>query len=359
MTGTVHIFDFLAQDLADLPSGLCPVFGTDRFLKRLAIEKLVTAFAGGDADFSPQNFEGGETAWADVNDELATRSLFGGSGPKLIVVDQADTFVTANRERLEDVANNGCNGLLVILVEKWAANTRLYKAANKKSCQIQCTEPLQGRSKRRDDKAVQKWLVERAEAQYGYKLPAAGSQTIIDLTDCNFGQMDQELQKLALYADKSGKVTQAVIKQAVGGWRTRTMWEALDAAIDGDAKAALTLLDQLIRGGEYPLALFGQLAWSLRRYGQATEIVYQQMRSGQKPRLGKAIQEAGFKNWNGELENSEKRLKQLGSQRAGQILDWIREADLQLKRSHSKEDRGRLVLEKLIVRMSSQLAPTA
>ena len=93
MTGTVHIFDFLAQDLAELPSGLCPVFGTDRFLKRLAIEKLVTAFAGGDADFSPQNFEGGETAWADVNDELATRSLFGGSGPKLIVVDQALSLI--------------------------------------------------------------------------------------------------------------------------------------------------------------------------------------------------------------------------------------------------------------------------
>jgi len=125
MQGTVHIFDFLKQDLADLPSGLCPVFGTDRFLKRLAIEKLTAAFAGGDDDFSPQKFEGAETAWADVNDELATRSLFGGSGPKLIIVDQADTFVTANRERLEDVATNGCSGLLVILVDKWAANTRL------------------------------------------------------------------------------------------------------------------------------------------------------------------------------------------------------------------------------------------
>ena len=359
MKGTIHIFDFLAQDLTDLPSGLCPVFGTDRFLKRLAIDKLSSTFAGEDVDFSPQKFDGPETAWADVNDELATRSLFGGSGPKLIVVDQAEPFVTANRERLEDVVNNGCNGLLVILVEKWAANTRLYKAANKKSCQIKCTEPLQGRSKRRDDKVVQQWLVGRAKTQYGYELPVSGSQRIIDLTDCNFGQMDQELQKLALYVDKSGKVTPAIIKQAVGGWRTRTMWEALDAAIDGDAKTALTLLDQLIRGGEYPLALFGQLAWALRRYGLATEIVYQQMRAGQKPRLAKAIQEAGFKNWNGELENSEKRLKQLGSQRANQILDWIREADLQLKRSHSKEDRGRLVLEKLIVRMSSQLATTS
>ena len=153
-----------------------------------------------------------------------------------------------------------------------------------------------------------------------------------------------------------GKVTDKIIKGAVGGWRTRTMWEALDAAIDGDAQTALVLLDQLMRSGEYPLALFGQMAWALRRYGVATEVIFQQLRAGSKPRLGTAIQAAGFKNWNGEMQNAESRLKQLGSKRAGQILDWLREADLQLKRSHSNEDRGRLVLEKLIVKMSSQLA---
>ena len=359
MQGTVHVFDFLNQPLnqplTELPSGLCPIFGSDRFLKRLAVQKLMTAFAGGDEDSSAQKFDGPEASWADVNDELSTRSLFGGDGPKLIVVDDADVFVKSNRERLEDIANNGCNGLLLIVVDSWVSSTRLYKAVNKKSFQIKCTEPLQGRSKRRDDKAVQEWLVQRAAAEYEYQLPANGAQTIIDLTDCNFGLMDQELQKLALYVDEKGNVSAAAIKQAVGGWRTRTMWDALDAAVDGDAKTALTLLDQLIRGGDYPLALFGQLSWSLRRYGQATEVVYQQLRSGQKPHLGKAIQQAGFKNWNGELENAESRLKRMGSQRAGQILDWIREADLQLKRSHSKEDRARLVLEKLILRMSSQL----
>eukprot|EP01048_Picozoa_sp_COSAG05_P019081 COSAG05_NODE_2913_length_2513_cov_1.668600_3_plen_98_part_01 len=93
-----------------------------------------------------------------------------------------------------------------------------------------------------------------------------GGQMLVDLTSNEFGRMDQELQKLSLFADSKGKVSQETIKKVVGGWRARTMWDAVDAAADGDAKRAVTLLDQLLRSGEHPLGLFGQLSWSLRRY---------------------------------------------------------------------------------------------
>ena len=169
--------------------------------------------------------------------------------------------------------------------------------------------------------------------------------------------MDQELQKLSLYADEKGKVNQATIKQVVGGWRTRTMWEAIDSAADGEAGKAIELIDQLLKSGEHPLALFGQLSWSLRRYATATEIVMRQMRSGQKANLATAVKQAGFRAWGGEIEASQARLKQLGSERASQVIDWLLKADLALKRTHSKADRGRLVLEKLFVKMASELAP--
>ena len=39
------------------------------------------------------------------------------------------------------------------------------------------------------------------------------------------------------------------------------------------------------------------------------------------------------------------------------MLDWLLEADLALKRSHSKPDRGRLVLEMLFVKMAKELGP--
>ena len=359
MKGTVHIFDFLESSLSpeDLPQGLCPVFGSDRFLKKLTIETLSRSFANGDEDFAASTYDGNQATWPDIKDELFTKSLFGGDGPKLVIVDDAEPFVKANRERLEDLVKADMAGLLVIIVDTWASNTRLYKANAKKGLQIRCSPPTKGKSKKTDEKRVQQWLIERAKTEYQYTLPANGASTVIELTECNFGRMDQELQKIALYVDKKGKVTNEVITQAVGGWRVKTMWDALDAAVEGDAGRALTLLDQLLRGGEYPLALFGQMAWSLRRYGQATEIVYQQMRAGKKPRIGDAVREAGFNAWGGELDAAEERLKKMGSARTGKILDWLLQADMALKRSHSHEDRGRLVLERLLVRLADELSP--
>lgn len=359
MKGTVHIFDFLQSPVSpgDLPHGICPIFGTDRFLKKLAIGKLSQAFADRSEDFTPSTHDGNQATWPDIKDELFTRSLFGGDGPNFVIVDDAEPFIKSNRQRLEDLAKQDFTGLLVIVVDTWASNTRLFKAAAKQGLQIKCAPPLKGKSKSIDQKRVQQWLIERAKEIHQYTLPANGAQTIIDLTDCNFGRMDQELQKIALYADSKGKVTNDVIKQAVGGWRAETMWEALDAAVDGDAGQALALLDRLLRGGEYPLALFGQMAWSLRRYGQATEIVYQQIRAGKKPRIGDAVREAGFNAWGGELDAAETRLKKMGSARTGKLLDWLLEADMALKRSHSHQDRGRLVLETLLVRLADELAP--
>ena len=145
------------------------------------------------------------------------------------------------------------------------------------------------------------------------------------------------------------------IKQVVGGWRTRTMWDAVDAALAGDAGKSLDLLDLIFRGGEHPLALFGSLAWSLRRYANATEEVLRQMRSGRKANLPVALKSAGLGGWGG--ENAGDQLKQIGSARAKQISQWLIEADLQLKRSHSHESRGRFVIEKLFLKLAKELKP--
>ena len=358
MANTSHVFEFLAQPLTEAPAGVCAIFGGERFLKKLAVNFIADSLGGDDPDFAPNQYDSDSATWADVNDELSTRSLFGGDGPRVVVVDHADKFVKEYRERLEDyVASSSKNGLLVLVVDSWPSNTRLYKAINKSGLQIKCEPPTKSaKSKQTDEKQVQNWLVARAKTEYEFELPAGGAQTLIDVTSCDFGRMDQELQKLVLYADKKGKVDSKTIKQVVGGWRSRTMWEAIDAATDGNAGKAIELLDQLLRSGEHPLALFGQMSWSLRRYATATEVVMRQMRAGRKPNLGYAMKAAGFRAWGGELAASEERIRQLGRHRAGQMIDWLLEADLALKRTHSKEDRGRLVLETLFAKMAKELA---
>ena len=350
---TVHVFDFLEQDSTTIQGGVCALFGGERFLKQLAMQ----AIAADGNDYSVTRLDGANAQFAEVMDELATQSLFGGDGPKTVLIDDADSFVKQHRDRMEEVVEAKYRNLLVLVVDSWAANTRLYKLIDKHGFQIRCDAPFKGKSKKPDTKRISSWLVDRAEKTHDFKLPANGAALLIDLVDCEFGRMDQELQKLALYADKNKKVTIEQVTQVVGGWRTQTMWEAIAAACDGDAGEVVRLLDQLLKTGEHPLALFGQLSWSLRRYSTATEIVLRQARQGKRPNLSSAVSAAGFKPWGGEADLAQDRLKQLGRGRAALILDWLNETDAALKRTHTSEHRGRLALEKLLIKMSRELSP--
>jgi DNA polymerase-3 subunit delta len=361
MTGTVHVFDFLANPPQEMQGGICALFGGERFLKLLAINNLLQSLLGEDAEFGANHFDGDSVNWPDVLDELSTLSLFGGDGPRIVVLNNADGFVKKFRDRLEGyVKSPPANGLLLLDVGTWPSNTKLYKAIEKSALQIQCDAPVvkRGRGKQRDDKRTAQWLVGWAQSQYGFELPVSGAHTVIELTDCEFGRMDQELAKLSLYADGKTKIDQKLINQVVGGWRTETMWSAIDAATEGDAGKALQLLDQLLMSDEHPLALFGQLSWSLRRYAETAEIVSRQQRNGRRIDLDGAMKQAGFNAWGGELENGARRLRQLGRERAFQMHRWLVDADLALKRSHARPERGRLVLETLFVKMAKELGAT-
>lgn len=359
MPNTHHVFDFLDKP-ADLgKASVCALFGGERYLKTMAIKHLVTSFSGGSSDddeeFSTARFDGSETDWADLMDELCTVSLFGGGGPKLVVLDNADDFVKRYREKLEDfVAKPRGNGTLALVVGTWAKNTRLYKAIDKSGMQIHCDAPTKPRGKNADQAKVAKWIVGRAKKVHGFKLAPAGADLIVELTDCDFGRMEQELCKLALYVeDGATEMKPEQVGKVVGGWRTRTMWNAIDAATEGNGAYALQLLDQLLKSGEHPLALFGQLSWSLRRYGEVFDLVEREQRTGRRLDMSGVLKKAGFRPWGGELDSAGSRIKRLGRRRAGELNQKLLAADLALKRTHAREERGRLVLEELFVWLSA------
>ena len=67
------------------------------------------------------------------------------------------------------------------------------------------------------------------------------------------------------------------------------------------------------------------------------------------------LEQAGFKRF--VLEKAERQLRQLGRARGGQLFQWLLEADLALKGASSSPPRARLVLEELIVRLSTIADP--
>jgi len=287
-------------------------------------------------------------------------SLFGGGGPRLAVVDNADTFVSENRSRLEDyLAKPKSTGKLILLVSTWASNTRLYKRVDKTGLQIECKAPTaSGRSKSIDEKRVGQWLTQWAKSEHQFELPSNSARHLLELVGVDFGLLEQNLAKLALFVTAKEKATPELIDQVVGGWKSKTIWETVEYAVDGHAAEALTQLDHLLQSGEHPRALFGQLAWSLRRYAIATDAFIRSQRQGRRSGLSAALKEAGFRDWpKGSMQNAERQLKQLGRPRAIKLHRWLLDTDLALKGTHSSPSRARYALEQLFCKMAKEVAP--
>jgi DNA polymerase-3 subunit delta len=170
------------------------------------------------------------------------------------------------------------------------------------------------------------------------------------------GLLDQELAKLAAAAGQSA-ITAELVQQLVGGWRAKTAWDMLDAALEGRTKQALVELDRLLLSGEMPIAILGQIAASLRRFAAAARHIEQAEAAGRKTSLRQALEAAGVKPVPFIMNKAEAQLKQLGRQRAGQLLSWLLEADLALKGGSSSPPKARIVLEQLLVRISTPAKP--
>ncbi|MFH1266350.1 MAG: DNA polymerase III subunit delta [Planctomycetota bacterium] len=342
MAKALHAIDYLAVAEEHPVRPVCVVFGDDPFLKRHAMARLRhEALPSDDADFSLSVFQGRTAELGEVIDELATVAMFGG-GKRLVLVEEADDFVSRHRPELEDyVAQPKSTGVLLVEVKSWPANTRLYKAVAKTGLQIDCSSPPPAK--------LTRWLTSWAGQVHDVRLSASAAESLVDMIGPELGLLDQELAKLALTAGRKGKITPEMVSRSVGNWRAKTTWVMLDAALAGDAREALVELDRLLLAGESPIALLAQISGSLRRFAAATRLVLQAEAAGRRIGVSQALEQAGVKRF--VLGKAEPQLRRLGRNRGGQIYRWLLAADLDLKGASPLPPR--LVLERLILRLAA------
>ena len=344
----LRAFDYLAKPEKHGPRAVCVLFGDESFLRRQVLLGIRRAVLGGDeGDFSLTTFEGRGADLADVLEELATLAMFG-PGQRLVVVDAADEFVSRYRGQLEDyVARPTGSGVLVLDVRSFPANTRLYKSVAAEGLAVDCNCPTPAR--------VTRWLGTWSEQTHHVKLPQAAAETLVEMVGPELGLLDQELAKLALLTDPQGKITPEMVGRLVGGWRARTTWDMLDAALGGDLQGAMVQLDRLMASGQSPVGLLGQISASLRRLAAATRLVCQAEAAGRRIRLRAALEQAGIRSF--VLQKAEQQLRHLGRRRGNQLYRWLLQADLDLKGASALAPR--LILERLIIRLATPEQSTA
>jgi DNA polymerase III subunit delta len=334
--------DYLAQPDKHPPQPVCAVFGDETFLRRQAILCLRAAVLGSDdGEFSLTSFDGRNALFRDVHEVLSTIAMFGGG--RLALVEDADEFVTKYRPQLEDyVAKPSRSGVLVLDLDSLPSNTRLHKSIAAEGLLIDCGSPAPAK--------LCKWLADWAKGHHQVQLPQVAAETLVELIGPELGLLDQELAKLALMTGDDKVISAELVGRSVGGWRTRTTWDMLDAALDGKPTEAMRQLDRLLAGGEQPVGLLGQISASLRRFAAATRLIVQAESGKHRINVRNALEQAGIRSF--VLQKAERQLRQLGRHRGAQLYRWLIEADLDLKGESTLPPR--LILERLIVRLSAK-----
>ena len=118
---------FLDRQADGAPRPVYVLHGDEGFLKRRVLIALRTLVLGNDDDgFGLSRHSGDKANYSTVSTELASAAFF--SPRRLVIVEDADPFVTRERAKLEKyLASPSSTGVLVLDVQTWPSNTRLYK----------------------------------------------------------------------------------------------------------------------------------------------------------------------------------------------------------------------------------------
>jgi len=346
----LHATEYLKQPAKFPPKPVCVLFGGDAFLKSQAFRRLRSELLGdadgktndtADAEYALTRFDGNQAPFPVVLRELAMMTMFG-DGQRVVVVEDADAFVTRFRSELEDyTANPSRTSTLILLVGTFPSNTRLYKTVETSGRLVDCS-PL-------GERDIPKWLVGWTLTAHQLNCDMATAKLLIDLIGTELGLLDQELSKLALVVEKGGKLSAAIVQDNVGSWRTRTTWEMLDLALAGNVPEAIRQLDMLMQAGENPVGILAQVAYSLRRLAAATQLILDAEQQGKRIPLAAALEQAGIKRF--VLQKSEMQLKRLGRHRGAKLLDWLLKVDLDLK--GDSRISPRIIIEQLILKIAA------
>jgi DNA polymerase III subunit delta len=332
----MNAIEFLDAPADHKTGPLVVVYGKERFLKLEAIREVSAAVLGPEADeLSLSRLSGPQTDLKSVVDSLLTVSMW--SPRQLVVVEDADEFVTNFREGLESYLERPAKkSVLMLDVKSWPSTTRLAKKVASIGLPLECSE-LKGA-------ALLGWIGKRCRSRHGKKIDRQAAQLLTDLAGSELGLIDQELAKLAAYVGEAGAIDATAVERLVGGWKTETTWKMLDAVRDGQMAIALELLDKLLLSGEAPLKLLGGINYVFRPVARGTEL----SRQGQS--LPEALTAAGVKPFN--IQQMIPYLKRIGRPRAERIGNWLLAADVDLKSSSGYSDR--LIIERLLMQLAGK-----
>jgi DNA polymerase-3 subunit delta len=310
--------------------------GDEDFLKRLVRDKIIAAaFGDADPEFAVATYAGEKLDFSTVRNDLDTLPFL--APCRVVVVENADPFVTEFRPQLEQYAVKPSSaGILILDVKTFPETTKLAKALPD-SAKIACKAPPPYR--------LPAWCVDWAKSRHGKKLANDAAELLVELVGAGMGLLDQELQKLASAVGTKPAIAAEDVSRLVGRSKAAEVFKIMDAVGEGRPGEALSILEDLFSEGEDPMAILGPLTAQLRKLAAVGRM---HLVDGMA--LGPAMNAAKVPGWDKARASFEKQLRHLGRRRLEKLTEWLAEINLGLKGGNALPER--VQVERLVVMLA-------
>ena len=241
------------------PAEIKPVYvlrGDDAFLQDVRRREVLQIVVG-EAD--PQTcvtaLEGGSAELADVLDELRTIPFL--APRRLVILREADAFVSAHREALENFFQSPPSAAtLLLMVSSWPSTTRLAKLFARIGQAFDCSVP---------DKSDLAGFLVRSASKRGKKLQADAAELLLEWLGRDLALLDGEIEKLSLYAADREEITLKDVCALVTASAGPAAFDLTNAITAGDPAGALKSLGGMLRSRGDEFKTLGMIGWHLRR----------------------------------------------------------------------------------------------
>ncbi len=296
-------------------------YGEEEFLLERALRRLETALAevSGEAVLRVVR-EAPEVSLEEFLGQARMATLWGET--QLLILRRADTYPAEALSAVTDYLRHPAPRSLVVLtapslkaraVEKHAVFGRLQK-----------DQAALGFSRLREADLFS-WLAKEAK-RLGKTLPPAAAQRLVEVVGDNLLELNQELEKLALFAGDQASLTPQQVSQLASHSRTYNIFALVEALGEKAVHRRLAALDHLLELGEPPPRILTMLARQLRLLIRCREL------APQSP-PGELAKQLGLSPW--QVDRLVRQAKHFSLQALRAHLKLLHQADLSLKTSAS------------------------
>lgn len=243
------------------------IFGKEDFLRSYYLSQLrQTMEQAIDQEIDQLRFDGNAAGLSDVLDELRSVGLMGQH--KLVIVDDAEKFLSNHREALERYARKPEEAATLVLRSEGWRPGNLDKQIEKVGAVIRC-EPV-------SPDGAARWAVNRASKEYASDLKPAAASALVEQVGNDLARLDSELSKLAACVGGGRPIEAEDVHAMAGHASDEQAWAISEALLSGDPRRAVAKVDELIELAGQPRELVGYfLADTMRKLAEAAALLEQ------------------------------------------------------------------------------------